>query len=85
MKTVYKYPILLTDTQELELPENAEILTIQIQNYHLELWALVEPSNVMKTRQIRIAGTGHPFDHADYRYISTAHLDAFVWHFFEIS
>ena len=40
MKTIYKYevPLILNEPFELELSEDAEILTIQTQNNRPQLW-----------------------------------------------
>lgn len=63
MKTIYKYPLEIKDEQIIDLPPNHTILSVQMQNDVLCLWALVEPSNYMTTEvKIRIYGTGHPVD-----------------------
>jgi hypothetical protein len=52
------------------------------------LWALVNTgvdSVHTKPRKFRIAGTGHPINHASLHvYINSVHVAGFVWHFFEI-
>lgn len=47
-KTIYKYPLDVTDVQEIKLPVGAEILTVQAQNGTLCLWALVDPQGIEK-------------------------------------
>lgn len=43
MLRVYKYSIVADDCFDLELPENAQILTVQIQFDEPYLWVLVNP------------------------------------------
>ena len=42
MKRIYKYQLIVTDRQDVQLPEGAEILTIQTQVDTPCLWALVD-------------------------------------------
>lgn len=94
MKTIYKYPLEIKDTQFIKLPAGAQILTAQTQKTgyreQLCLWALVDTDNKTKTREIVIIGTGNPIKLADeswlLNYISTVQqLDGrLVWHVFEI-
>lgn len=86
-KTIYKYPLEVTDLQELELPEGAEILTVQMQTGVPCLWALVDPTADKKCRLIRIAGTGHFLnDEIEHRYIGTFQMAGgqLVFHAFEV-
>jgi hypothetical protein len=63
MKTVWKFPIVIEDTFELELPEDAEILHVDSQEQrYAYLWALVDPDVPKERRRFRLAGTGHPID-----------------------
>lgn len=89
-KIIYRYPLLVTDYQEVLMPIGAEILTIQTQGENPSLWALVDPneSNV-ESRSIEMFGTGHPI--ADdlniyHHYISTFQLQEgkLVFHAFEM-
>lgn len=42
MKTIYKYPLQVTDIQKILMPVYAQILSVQAQNNQLVLWAVVE-------------------------------------------
>lgn len=64
-RTIWKYPLAITDTQNVMMPEGAEILSAQMQGDTLCLWALVNPdapklSSLMKCwgRRMRILGSG---------------------------
>jgi hypothetical protein len=84
---IYKYPLELTDSQELFLPKDGLILSVQIQRNQIMLWALVD-SNVKdhERRIIRIYGTGQEHIPAsELRFIATVQMNngQFVWHVFE--
>jgi hypothetical protein len=85
MKTIYKYELAIDDTQELMLPEGAEILTVQMQDGYPRLWALVDPHAPKKRRYIDIYGTGHPVGDKHGQYLGTfqEHGGQLVWHVFE--
>lgn len=86
MKTIWKFPLFL-DSQEMcsiEMPRDAEILTIYPQNRHYILWALVNPTEPeVIRRNFIIKSTGWEFDDTDLKYISTHQVGGFVWHIFE--
>jgi hypothetical protein len=87
MKTIYKYPLEVKDTQFVELPLGSEILTVQMQGYNLCLWAAVnnQPNVVKKNRRIEIIGTGNPVPTGDLKYISTFQMigGELTFHVFE--
>lgn len=58
-KIIFKYPIDITDAQIIEMPADAEVLTVQLQNEIPCIWAKVDPANVMTTYRVRVIGTGH--------------------------
>lgn len=88
-KSIYKYQLKVTDTQKIELPVGAEILTVQIQNETPCLWALVDPNGIEKeTRIIEVFGTGHPISYdmgMSRKYVSSFQLrgSQLVFHVFE--
>lgn len=85
MKTIWKYPLQVTDLQTLEIPQGAQILSAQIQSGQLTLWALVDTSNPCEKVKIEVVGTGNPIDDSfsDRKYISTVQMGPFVWHVFQ--
>ena len=88
-KTIYKYPLAVSDFQEVLLPLGAEILTVQVQGENACMWALVNPDEHQKEgRNIEIFGTGHPIGYdmgIRRKYISTFQLQGsqLVFHAFE--
>lgn len=87
MKVIYKYSLLVKDTQELSLPIGAKILTVQLQFGTPFLWAIVDPDEtLMEKRTIQIIGTGHfKQDNEIGKYISTFQLydGEMIFHVFE--
>jgi hypothetical protein len=95
MKTIYKYEI-TAGLNTIALPEDAEILTVQIQGETPYLWALLNTAKLKKDRYFIIFGTGHDIDmilksteHKPYelhKYIGTFQMPAYglVWHLFEV-
>ena len=85
--TIYKYPLLVLDTQVVELPVVHDILTVQVQNEEVCLWAMVDTSETSKEKVvIRMFGTGHPVpDSPGIEYISTIQLSggSLVFHIFK--
>lgn len=65
MKRIYKYPVPLNDDSAIDMPEGAQVLTVQMQHEQVWIWALVDPDAPMVTRRFHIVGTGHPIEHPD--------------------
>ncbi len=86
MTMIYKYPLEITGTQIIQLPNEQIILEVDFQGEILMLWAMVNPENKSKDVVIKIFGTGHPFQYNyGMRYIKTVHdnTNGLVWHIFE--
>ena len=85
---VYKYPVLLEEYFDLDLPEGAQILSVQTQCDKPFLWALVDPDAPVKAIDFIMVGTGHPlkedpahlFHHGTFQ----IHDGALVFHLFEV-
>lgn len=72
MKTIYKYPIEITDEQTFPMPVGAKILTVQVQNGNPFIWAMVNPESPTEQVSIRIYGTGHPISgRSNLEYVGT--------------
>ena len=87
MKIIYKYNLEITYDQLIEIPINAEILTVQIQYGELQLWAIVESDSQKEKRHIRIHDTGQGMSNVEkLRYISTFQIlnGDFIFHVFEV-
>jgi len=81
MKTIHKYPIAITDRQDVTMPRSAGIVHVGLDpNGHPCIWAMVETGNPMEDVAILIIGTGNPIpDDAGYHFGSFVQ-GPFVWH-----
>lgn len=82
MRTIFKYPFETADEVWIDMPADAEILTIQIQRGVPCVWALVVPGEELETRYFKIYGTGSEIYEGG-KYIATYQTGSFVWHVFE--
>lgn len=86
MITVYKYPIIESVYQVIELPEGAEILHVANQHEQLCMWCKVDTSKKLVKREFAVYGTGKPLANMHLTYINTFMMlgGTFVYHLFEI-
>ena len=81
MKQIWKYKL---SESAIEMPIDAEILSVQLQNDVPHIWAMVSPQNELEKRKFAIVGTGQSFDDTNMKYIGTYQDGPFVWHLFGI-
>ena len=85
MKTIHKYVIPFDG--DLELPEGADILTVQTQHGVPQLWALIDDIVPFTTRRFKVLGTGHSAEEVDgIDYLGTFQLSggSLIFHVFEV-
>lgn len=90
MKIIYKYPVLVTDDEQIiEMPADAIILNAQVQYGAPQVWALVPLMKINDNEppdryDVRVLSTGIPADFEDFTYLSTFQLfdGAFIGHVF---
>jgi hypothetical protein len=83
MKTIYKYPIEITDEQTVSMPIGAQILSAQMQGTQLCIWVLVEVGNVNCNCRVRIFGTGNTVKlDGNWKFVDSVQERIFVWHVF---
>lgn len=86
MRAIWKFPLVVTDEQTVNLPKGAQALAVQVQHGQPCLWALVDPDAPIAAVGIRMHGTGHtiPDDLEGYSYIGTFQMmgGALVFHTF---
>lgn len=84
---VWKFPINfgLAGGDFIEMPQGAQILTVQLQKGVPCLWAVVNPDAPKELRLFEIVGTGHPMRLGSMQYVGTFQLyvDELVFHVFE--
>jgi hypothetical protein len=78
MKEIRKYPLRVTDRQDLEMPFGTKALTVQLQYNAPYLWAMVDTDEkqLFVVYPVWMVGTGKPADEVERscRYISTLQL-----------
>lgn len=88
MKTIWKYPVVIDDIIELEIPRGAKFLTIQTQHGNPCIWCIVDPLAPKDKKKFRIYGTGHKImdETNEYGYLGTFQISNgdSVFHLFEI-
>ena len=84
MKTVYKYPLGLSDKLYLKMPEGSTLLHLATQREEPTLWAQVDTEKPNVDREFFFVGTGYPFP-KEGTYVGTVKLrsDSLVFHLFE--
>ena len=85
MNTIWKQTIETTDVQRVEMPIDAEILTVQEQNGNINIWFKVDTEKQKALREIFVFGTGNPIPKNNAKYIGTYQLmnGALVFHVFD--
>lgn len=68
-----------------QMPRNAKVLNLQVQNGQLVLWALIDPTvtQVFEPRRFLCVGTGLLFNAVNQTYVGTCQHGEYVWHVFE--
>lgn len=89
MQTIWKFPFELTDKFTIDMPKGAKVLTVQVQNEHPCIWALVNDKAPVEKRTFSLVGTGTSANHitAHWRHVGSCQLQdgALVIHLFEES
>lgn len=68
MTTTHKYQLEVTESQVINMPAYAEILSVQVQDNQICLWARVNPGAATEPRTFSVFMTGAPLP------IRTQHL-----------
>lgn len=85
-KRVFKYPLLTSDKQSINLPLGYQILKVDTQDEMPHIWVLVDDTAPMTDTIIRTHGTGHEIYEPDnLQYIGSYQLlrGRLVFHVFE--
>ena len=80
---IWRFPLELTDSQNVLMPSDSKILSVKEQHGQLFLWAMVDGTGRPIRRRITIVGTGTPLPGSDMgKFIDSVVMDNFVWHVF---
>ena len=71
---IWKRELSLTTTQDVDLPEGAEIILAREQHDRVCIWYRCNPEAPKKARRIAIVGTGDACPETEGRYLGTASL-----------
>jgi hypothetical protein len=83
MTTIYKYPIEITDEQEIPMPFGAEIRHVGLDPEGSPcVWAEVENTNTPEPVRLFIVGTGRRMPDEAANHVGTFIQGPFVWHVF---
>lgn len=89
MKTIHKYTLTKLQLSNgivfVEIPEGAKLLTAQVQDGHICLWAIVDPERTKQQRRVFVIGTGWPrFPEFAIEYLGTVQFpeSCLVFHVF---
>lgn len=82
---IWKFLLEVTESQIVNMPTGARLLSVQLQFGSPMLWAMVDPLAQMEPRSIVTLGTGNPFSGIVGGYLGTYQLSggALVFHVFE--
>lgn len=83
MTTIYKYGLRITGEQVIHMPLGARMLTAQMQDGDLFVWAMVDTAQPLEKVCFRIFGTGQELGAlGDIPYLGTVQDGGLVWHVF---
>ena len=96
MRTIWKFPLEITDVQRISMPVDADVISVVNQNNQIVLYAIVDDTAPRENREVRIFGTGNEFTlpeswkiTQEYKFIGTVTTSMddlpfgdFVWHVF---
>jgi len=85
MKTIYKYPLVLTDHQTVATKTGAKFLHVGLDPQGVPcLWMLVDPQECPSSWVIWIVGTGNPMPPGDKVHLGSFTQGPFMWHVFAL-
>jgi len=84
MNTIYKFE-LDASLKTLNLPQGAELLSIQMQHGMPQLWAKVDPARPTEEIKIQAIGTGHNCNGGEFIDTVQKNDGTLVFHFFRVS
>ena len=86
MITIYKYNLMITGHQQIQLPIGADVLSAKEQNGNLCIWAMVDTDKSDIMLDVYIQGTGQPStlpERHQIRFIDSVEMsNGLVWHIY---
>ena len=83
---IFKYVLELEPEQTVDMHNiNDGILSIQVQDDKVVMWASVDPTSETAPQKFIMVGTGHEIPVYNLmRYVDTVQLNGLVWHIFNV-
>ncbi len=84
MMRIWKFPLEITDVQQIEVPEGSKALSVIEQFGGPTLYVLVKRLGRVRVKKtVHVVGTGNPADHVRSEdFVGTVKTGNFVWHVF---
>ena len=85
MNTIWKYPLEITDYQEIEMPQGARLLHVGLDPAGVPcVWAeVVTDSRPKKIVPLYVVGTGNPVPFGASEHVGSFNDGPFVWHVYK--
>lgn len=81
MKTIWKYPLMITDIQKIKVPMGAVPLCVGTDPSNGPcIWCEVDDQSPAIPLEVYVVGTGNPLPEDVSRYIGSIRKDPFIWH-----
>ncbi|MCD8178085.1 MAG: hypothetical protein LUE98_11935 [Tannerellaceae bacterium] len=81
MKTIHKFPLVVTEEQTISLPKGAVLLSSQIQNGVPILWAEVDTNAEKHAVTVKMFGTGCEIPEDEWLlFCGSFQINGYVWH-----
>ena len=81
MKTIYKYPIQITDKQDVGMPECANVIHVGLDPQGTPcIWAEVVTERSLRIYEVFVVGTGNPIPSVAKNHLGSFVQGPFVWH-----
>lgn len=82
MKTIYKYPIEITDEQKIQMPLDAKVIHAGLDPNGIPcIWAMASSHLADHSHYVYVRGTGHEISDSR-RHIGSFVEGPFMWHVF---
>jgi hypothetical protein len=82
---IHKFPLSVVGEQKIQISPGAWILSLQVQNGVPTIYAMVDPKDEKKDRDIMMYSTDKPIDNIyNHEFLGTVQLpNGFVFHYFQ--
>lgn len=82
MKTIFKVRLRIVGVQQIKLPQEFTVLSLQMQRGEVMLWAIIDLYCPAIPHTVFCVGTGQQIPEEAGQHIGTVQDGEFVWHFF---